>query len=248
MQWTRKALKRQAKGALAAHYSVTALAFIIYIAVSVGVGKCYGAITGTPSRAAASLFLGFALMIFVVNPLSVGAARLVLNNREGRAQVSDLFFGFKNHYGNVVKILFLMYLFIGLWSLLFVVPGIIKSYQYYFIPFLLAEDPAVGRSAAFERSGAMTDGYKGSIFVLNLSFIGWGLLYGVPLIIGVRSFGAVSVLWTLAAYAYLALWLSPYTMQTNAALYTAMKTIEAEGYYGEGGTPAADRFGGPAEV
>lgn len=236
MQWTRKALKQQAKGALAAHYGVTAIAFILYVAVSAGVGQCYGAITGTPPRAAASLFLGLALMIFAVNPLSVGAARLVLNNREDRAQVSDLFFGFKNHYGNVVKNLFLMYLFIGLWSLLLIVPGIIKSYQYYFVPFILAEDPAVSRAAAFERSGAMTDGYKGSIFVLTLSFIGWGLIYSLPLMIGMRSFGAVSALWTLAAYAYLALWLSPYVMQTNAALYTAMKGIGAEGDYGEAGS------------
>ncbi|WP_329887201.1 DUF975 family protein [Pseudoramibacter sp. HA2172] len=231
MQWTRKALKQQAKRAIAAHYSVTAIAFVIYIAVSCVVGKCYGAITSTPSRAVMSL-LGLALMIFVVNPLSVGAARLVLNNREGCAQVSDLFFGFKNHYGNAIKTLFLMYLFIGLWSLLFIVPGVIKSYQYYFVPFILAEDPAIDRSAAFERSKAMTDGYKGSIFVLTLSFIGWGLLCGVPLIIGMRSFGALSVLWTLAAYVYLALWLSPYVEQTNAELYIAMKAIEAEGYDG----------------
>ena len=74
----------------------------LYIAVSCVIGQCYGAMSRTPSRPVMGL-LGLVLMIFVVNPLSVGAARLVLNNREGRAQVSDLFFGFKNHYGNVVK-------------------------------------------------------------------------------------------------------------------------------------------------
>lgn len=232
MQWTRRALKQQAKRAIAAHYSVTAIAFIIYIAVSCVIGQCYGAMGRTSFWPVMGL-LGLMLMIFVVNPLSVGAARLVLNNREGRAQVSDLFFGFKNHYGNVVKTLFLMYLFIGLWSLLLIVPGIIKSYQYYFVSFMLAEDPAIDRSAAFNRSKVMTDGYKGDIFVLTLSFIGWGLICSVPLMIGMRSFGAVSVLLTLAAYVYLALWLSPYVEQTNAELYIAMKAIKAEGYDGE---------------
>lgn len=231
MQWTRRALKQQAKRAIAAHYSVTAIAFIIYIAVSCVIGQCYGAMSRTSFRPVMGL-LGLVLMIFVVNPLSVGAARLVLNNREGRAQVSDLFFGFKNHYGNVVKTLFLMYLFIGLWSLLLIVPGIIKGYQYYFVSFMLAEDPAIDRSAAFNRSKAMTDGYKSDIFVLTLSFIGWGLICSVPLMIGMRSVGAVSVLLTLAAYVYSALWLSPYVEQTNAELYIAMKAIKAEGYDG----------------
>lgn len=70
-----------------------------------------------------------------------------------------------------------------LWTLLFVIPGIIKSYEYQMIPYLLAEDPSLSSEEAFARSRHMTMHHKFDMFVLDLSFIGWRIL-GNLLIIG----------------------------------------------------------------
>lgn len=92
---------------------------------------------------------------------------------------SELFFPFskaKNFYLNIVKTQFLRSLFTVLWTLLLIVPGIVKSYEYRMIPYILAENPSISSKRAFELSKKMTDGEKMNIFVLDLSFIGWSLL------------------------------------------------------------------------
>lgn len=76
----------------------------------------------------------------------------------------------------IVKGMFLKQLFIFLWSLLFIIPGIIKAYEYYCVPFILAENPDVGSKRAIEISKQMTSGYKADIFITELSFLGWQLL------------------------------------------------------------------------
>ena len=75
--------------------------------------------------------------------------------------------------------MFLKGLFQGLWSLLFVIPGIIKSYEYRMIPYILSENPNISRKRAFEISKQMMKGNKWDTFVLDLSFIGWQILSGI---------------------------------------------------------------------
>jgi uncharacterized membrane protein len=72
--------------------------------------------------------------------------------------------------------MFFKSLYIFLWSLLFVIPGIVKSYEYYLIPYLLAENPNLSKERAFEISMQTMKGEKWKLFVLQLSFIGWYLL------------------------------------------------------------------------
>lgn len=85
--------------------------------------------------------------------------------------------GFKSgHYGNIVVTMFLMNLYITLWSLLFLIPGIIKAYEYLMIPYILADNPGMDRKEAFAISKRMMDGEKWNAFNLQLSFIGWILL------------------------------------------------------------------------
>lgn len=82
--------------------------------------------------------------------------------------------------------MFLRGLFTGLWSLLFVIPGIIKHYEYLMIPYILAENPGMDRQEVFAISKRMMMGQKWNVFVLDLSFIGWRLLEGITLgIVGV---------------------------------------------------------------
>lgn len=121
--------------------------------------------------------------IFVANPLKCGSKRFFIQNIDEEQQVSVLFSVFSTHYLNIVKIMFIKNLKIFLWTLLFVIPGIVKAYEYQMIPYLLAEDPSMSSEEAFARSRQMTNNQKFDMFVLDLSFFGWWIL-GSFLIIG----------------------------------------------------------------
>ena len=83
--------------------------------------------------------------------------------------------GFRDYGRNLGGILW-MELFTFLWSLLFIIPGIIKALAYFMTPYILAESKNVPATEALKLSMRMTNGYKGEIFVMGLSFIGWGIL------------------------------------------------------------------------
>jgi len=77
----------------------------------------------------------------------------------------------------------LMSVYIILWSMLFVIPGIVKSFSYAMTPYILYEHPELSPNAAITESRRMMDGNKGRLFCLELSFIGWHLLSAVPAVI-----------------------------------------------------------------
>lgn len=81
--------------------------------------------------------------------------------------------------------MFMMNLFIFLWSLLLVVPGIIKSYQYRMVPYIMAENPQMNYRDALALSSRMTEGHKLELFILELSFVGWIILGSLLCGIGV---------------------------------------------------------------
>ncbi|MEG2394641.1 MAG: DUF975 family protein [Ruthenibacterium sp.] len=152
------------------------------------------------------LVAGVAYSVFIAAPVLVGQSRYFMEARAGNAPFLSLFSVFgKPGYGNVVKVSFLTQLYIFLWSLLLIVPGIIKSYEYCLVPYILSERPDMDTSRALELSRTMTDGEKWNIFVLGLSFLGWELLGMLCLGIGV-------------------LFVTPYVQATTAELYTALRT------------------------
>lgn len=117
--------------------------------------------------------------IFVSNVVAVGKLRFFMESASmgQSAGIGRLFFAFGGgHYLNVMKIMFLKGLFESLWTLLLVIPGIYKHYEYYMIPYLLADNPAIDWHEAFRMSKEMMNGSKFNTFVLRLSFIGWYLL------------------------------------------------------------------------
>lgn len=118
--------------------------------------------------------------IFVGIPLAVGAARFFLQNRYGRTDFHLLFSGFSLNYLGCVGALFVTYLFIGLWALLLLIPGIIKALEYSMVPYILADNPYIPGSRARELSRQLTRGEKGGVFVFVLSFFGWFLLASIP--------------------------------------------------------------------
>lgn len=142
--------------------------------------------------------------ILITPVIQVGQARYLTENRTSPAHLDTLFSGFTSGYWNTVGVMFFMNLKVFLWCLLLIVPGIIKSYQYRFVPFLLAENPALDAARALEISRMMTDGEKLNIFVLDLSFLGWRIL-GL-LLLGIGS-----------------LFVAPYPAATEAELYAALR-------------------------
>lgn len=106
--------------------------------------------------------------ILVANPLIVGAQRFFVRDLNQKAEVKEVAHAFDNgNYIELIKTMFLRELFTALWSLLFIVPGIVKSYEYRMIPYLLAEDPSMTKDQAFAESKRMMTGQKWNAFVLD---------------------------------------------------------------------------------
>ena len=152
-----------------------------------------------------SALIGIAISIFLENPLLIGCYKFFINCKKDGESLNDIVMTFKNGYMNVVLTEFLRGLFTFLWSLLFVIPGIIKGYEYMLIPYLLADNPQMDREEAFAKSKEMMDGNKWKAFVLDLSFFGWGLL----------SACTCGILYIF--------YVGPYIHLTKAELYHALK-------------------------
>lgn len=154
--------------------------------------------------------LGCVLDIFVVNPFELGVVRFFVKNQQRNADVKEIMFGFDHSYKNTIKVLFFRDLYVSLWFLLFIIPGIVKSYEYRMMPYLLAENPDMDKETAFATSKAMMQGQKWKTFVLDLSFIWWDLL-------GIFTCGVVSMFFV-----------APYKWNTKAALFEALKAGRPE--------------------
>ena len=146
-----------------------------------------------------------ALDAFIFNPLELGCQRYFFKNLDEDAKFSNVVFAFDHSYKNIAKTMFLRDLYIVLWSLLFVIPGIIKSYEYRMIPYILADNPEMPTEEVFAESKRLMSGNKWKAFVLDLSFIGWQLL-------SILTCGILSIFYV-----------DPYQYSTNAALYEALK-------------------------
>ena len=115
--------------------------------------------------------------VFVGNLLKMGGYRFFILNQTAQPGIGTLLDGFRSgHYVNIVLTMFLRDLFTTLWSLLLVVPGIVKHYEYLMVPYIIAENPAMDYKEAFQISKQMMDGEKMEAFIMDLSFLGWYLL------------------------------------------------------------------------
>jgi len=150
--------------------------------------------------------IALAFTILVADPLIVGGKKYFINAQEEKdARLKNLGEIFqKEHWLNIVVIMFLRNLYNALWYLT-IVGGIIKTYEYRMIPYLLAENPNIKRKEAFKLSKQMMKGNKWRAFVLDISFFGWYFL-------SVLTFGVLSILYV-----------NPYNAATNAELYVELK-------------------------
>ncbi len=116
--------------------------------------------------------------------IQLGYVKYLLKQHDGgELNWKDLFSEF-DRFGTGFAQAFLRDLYILLWSLLFIIPGIVKSFSYAMTPYILAENPDMTANEAITRSREMMDGHKGELFILHLTFIGWGILAGLTLNLG----------------------------------------------------------------
>ena len=174
--------------------------------------------TGLVGGALIAIAVGFLVVMLIVSAISLAFRYLVLapfeygcrkffrKNLDEPAKLSNIVYVYSSkNYKSVVKTAFLRDLFIWLWSLLFIVPGIIKSYEYRLVPYIVSENPTMNFRDALAESKKLMKGNKWRAFVLDLSFIGWELLSAL-------SFGLAGIFFV-----------DPYKASTDAALYESIK-------------------------
>lgn len=143
----------------------------------------------------------YILQALLVNPFRVGLGRFMLKSIDDRAKVREVAYGFDHSYKNIVKTMFHYDMRVFLWSLLFIIPGFYKEYQYRLVPYILAEHPDMNYREVLQKSRDMMNGHKWRAFVLDLSFILWHIF-------GLITCGIGEIFYV-----------SPYHNLTLAALY-----------------------------
>ena len=133
---TSSEFKARARAALGGKYWACFLGSLVYVGISAVIGGIFG---GGVEESFFSGLIFLAASVFILCPLEVGVANFFINSALNVPNLSDLFAPFKYGYANAVKAILLMMVKTFLWSLLFVIPGIVKSYEYAMIPYIAAE-------------------------------------------------------------------------------------------------------------
>ena len=204
--------KNAALAALKGNWAAAVVATIVMYAVCYLLMGPYFATTfsiagfSSPVAIGACLGVSYVGMFFLMMPLYVGVT-YTFNQllTDGDARLTSNMFGnaFDGYLKNVWA-MFLYTIFIFLWSLLFLIPGIIKAYAYSMTPYILKDNPELSANEAINLSCKMMKGHKFDLFLLHLSFIGWCIL-------NVFTFGIGM------------LWLMPYMTTAQAAFYQDIK-------------------------
>lgn len=152
------------------------------------------------------LAIAFALQFFLFGPLEVGCSNFFKTNAYEKAELNKLTIAFqKEHYMKMAATMFLRNLYTALWLLVFIIPGVIKAYEYRMIPYILSDCPDISRQEAFRISKEMMMGNKMNAFILDLSFFGW-------IILTVITCGIAGVFYV-----------NPYIAATDAELFIAIR-------------------------
>lgn len=200
--------KNEALSALRGNWANALVATIIFIALALFFSS-NDAINSYYQRVVINPFIGYSLSfisLFVLLPLAVGysnSMRVLLETGDNRLTNNSFSLGFGN-WLHVVWGMVLSTIYIFLWTLLLIIPGIIKSYSYALTPYILVEHPEMSANEAIEESMRLMDGHKFDMFYLQLSFIGWAILSILSLGLGF-------------------FWLIPYQMTAQAAFYRDIK-------------------------
>lgn len=148
---------------------------------------------------------GLAFRVFLGYHLEVGGRRYFVRAAQDDDDMDNIGYAFRNgRYMNIIKAMLYKGVLVFLWTLLLIIPGIVKSYAYRMVPYILTDNPHIGHKRAVELSNEMTRGQKLDMFILDLSFIGWYILGLLALIVGM-------------------LFVLPYDNSTKAELYLVLR-------------------------
>ena len=187
----RTELKNRAKQALAGNWGTAIIVMIIFMLLSSLLSS-----TGIGSLAVGLLNVGyFACFLSIMRTKS--------------ASIEGCVSAITENIGTKFVATLLVMLYTFLWSLLFVIPGIIKSYSYAMTPYILIDRPELSATDAVKESEKMMNGHKMDLFILDLSFIGWILL-------------------SMLTCGILLLYVEPYMQAARAAFYLELKGPEPE--------------------
>ncbi len=191
-------LRKEARQAMEGNWGTMAIAMIVYLVFSI---YCVFILECFTNKTRAIEIL---IEIFLSFPLGYAVAAMGLDlYRKKEVHVGDLFQGYKSLF-RVIMTYILVYIYTFLWSLLFVIPGIIKTYSYSMVPFILKDRPELENNSAIEESMRIMRGHKMKLFLLDLSFIWWAILSCLTLGIGF-------------------IFLAPYITTARAAFYEDIK-------------------------
>lgn len=188
-----KVLMQQAREALKGKWDMAVLAWFIFFLItgSFSAGQFYSSVSPI-------------VALIIGGPMAYGMAYLSLNiARHGMPKLAQIFEGF-NQFSRLLIAYLLMMLYITLWMLLLIIPGIIAAIAYSQTFYILTEDTAIAPADALRRSKEIMHGYKQKYFFLCLRFLGWALLCLLTLGIGF-------------------LWLGPYMQVSFARFYDDLK-------------------------
>ena len=189
------AAKMQIKGKIG-------ILFVIALIIGLISGVATGILSFVPGGSLIS-------SIIVTPAFALSTIRVYLNVANGGTpKAGDAFCGFDDFW-SAFKVNFLVGLYTFLWSLLFIIPGIVKAYSYSMATYILAENKGKAASECINESKTMTNGHKMDLFVLGLSFIGWIFLIGI-------TFGIAAI------------WVVPYMNATLANAYNSLKPVVVE--------------------
>lgn len=204
-----KEIRAVARQELSGYWTMPVLATLVYglITSAINMPNLFGQI-GTTSFKLMATSSNLLLAILVAMPLGYGFVLSFLKflREDKEDTVSQMFCGFKT-YGRSISVMILMGVKIFLWSLLLIIPGIIKAFAYAMSIYISNDCPELSANECLHRSEDLMRGHKWQLFVLGLSFIGWALLCVLTLGIGV-------------------LWLHPYMQVSTAVFYESLKADE----------------------
>ena len=203
---TNTELRRQGREALAGRWGTFVAATLVYMVISFFIqvpaqlSDFSRSVLMTGAGVNYTLMSSSVVVSLLILPLTYGYDTIFLRNlRSEPVGVEHMFDGFRD-YGRIFITLLWQNVLILLWTLLLIVPGIVKSLAYAQTPYILLDNPKLSTVEAIHLSREMMFGYKGKLFLLLLSFIGWGILCIFTCGVGF-------------------LWLAPYMQSSMAAFY-----------------------------
>ncbi|HAQ28299.1 MAG TPA: hypothetical protein DCQ76_00725, partial [Ruminococcaceae bacterium] len=204
----RPAIKAEAKkfiGQNARWWKMTLATILIYL-LSGGI-SIYVNIAGLIGNDDPSTTVGYSssIITLLLIPFTIAASGYYLNHIRGfNPEWKSLYKEGIDNYGSYFVTGLLVNIFTSLWTLLFIVPGIVKAIAYSQAKYVIHDNPRLKGKEAIEISKRMTNGFKGKLFSMYLSFIGWYILVGLT--------GGI-----------LAVYVAPYVETTSAMYYENLK-------------------------